>query len=142
MVDGLHLAKDQIFTKEEVLDWFRENYPKVATGTISAHLVRQSTNAPSRVHYSGKPGDDDVFYKIDGSHYRLYDPVSDPPPLYRDDTSAPVSDAEVEDGLAFTDEILGVIQKRERHWQRRTKDCTDEIARLKREIERLQNELA
>ena len=42
-----------------------------------------STNAPSRIHYSVSPaGDDDLFYQIDGSHFRLYEKGNDPLPIY------------------------------------------------------------
>lgn len=65
------------------MSWFRTNYPKIKTGTISAHLLRMSVNAPSRVHYSvHQNGEDDLFYQIDGSHFRLYDAASDPAPIY------------------------------------------------------------
>jgi hypothetical protein len=38
-----------------------------------------SINASSRHHYNPSPnGEDDLFYKIDGSHYRLYDPAKAP----------------------------------------------------------------
>jgi hypothetical protein len=39
--------------------------------------------APSRFHYNANPnGDDDVFYQLDGSHFRLYEPGNDPSPIY------------------------------------------------------------
>ena len=42
-----------------------------------------SVNAPSRIHYSVSPnGDDDLFYQIDGSHFRLYEKEKDSPPIY------------------------------------------------------------
>ena len=37
----------------------------------------------SRIHYNVNPnGDDDLFYQIDGSHFRLYEKGNDPPPIY------------------------------------------------------------
>lgn len=42
-----------------------------------------STNAKSRFHYSAKPIEDDLFYQIDGSTYRLYDAQNDPYPLVK-----------------------------------------------------------
>jgi hypothetical protein len=81
MVHELGVAKGQILIKEQVLSWFSARYPKIKEGTISAHLIRLSTNAPSRVHYSAKPGEDDLFFQLDGSHFRLYDPATDPPPV-------------------------------------------------------------
>ena len=78
------LGKDPsaIFTKQMALSWFSKNYPKIKSGTVTAHLTRLSINAPSRAHYGAKPGEDDVLYQIDGSHYRRYRPGEDPPPIY------------------------------------------------------------
>jgi endonuclease len=66
-----------------VLNWFAAHYPKIKEGTITAHLIRLSTNAPSRIHFSARPGDDDVFFQLDGNHFRLYDAATDPAPIRR-----------------------------------------------------------
>jgi hypothetical protein len=34
------------------------------------------------MHYNAKPGEEDLFFQLDGSHFRLYDPTSDPTPIY------------------------------------------------------------
>jgi endonuclease len=70
-----------VFSKQQALDWFARHYPKIKPATVSAHLTRLSTNATSRVHFSAKPGEDDVLYQIDGSHYRLYRAGQDPAPI-------------------------------------------------------------
>jgi hypothetical protein len=82
MVADLAKAPDAIFTKQDAIKWFAQNYPKIKVGTVTAHLTRLSTNARSRIHYSAKPGEDDVLYQIDGSHYRHYRPGQDPAPIY------------------------------------------------------------
>jgi hypothetical protein len=82
MVADLNIRPGQIFTKKEVIDWFNNNYPKIKESTITAHLLRLSVNAQSRVHHNVKPGRDDVFFQIDSSHFRLYDPSTDPAPIY------------------------------------------------------------
>jgi len=82
MADAFQLKSGQSFAKQRAIDWFKEHYPKIKLGTIIAHLTRLSTNAPSRIHYSAKPGEDDIFYQIDGGYYRLYNPNQDPPPIY------------------------------------------------------------
>ncbi len=75
--------KGQVFTKEQMISWFRANYPKVKIGTISAHLLKMSVNAPSRIHYNANPnGEDDLLFQIDGSHFRIYEPEKDPQPIY------------------------------------------------------------
>jgi endonuclease len=83
MVSDLNIANEQIITKEQVTAWFLRKYPKIKSSTISAHLLKMSTNAPSRIHYGVNPhGDDDLFYQIDGKHFRLYNPQNDPDPIY------------------------------------------------------------
>ena len=83
MVGDLHLQKGQIISTDQILAWFAQRYPRVKRATVTAHLILLSTNAPSRVHHHAKP-EDDLFYKVDGSSFRLYDPASDPAPIYAD----------------------------------------------------------
>ena len=82
MVDDFSLQEGQEFSKQQVIGWFNEHYPKIKTGTLAAHLIRFSTNAKSRIHHNAKSSDDDRFFQIDGSHFRLYDSNLDPPPIY------------------------------------------------------------
>jgi len=82
MVADLKPAKGDVITRDQVVEWFAKHYPKVKEGTIGAHLIRLSTNARSRHYYGAKPKDDDLFYQVDGSRFRLYDPERDPQPLY------------------------------------------------------------
>jgi hypothetical protein len=82
MVRDLNLQPGETLSKAQVIAWFRRKYPLIKQGTISAHLIRSSTNAPTRLHYNAKPRQDDLFYQLDGSHFRLYDPDRDPAPLW------------------------------------------------------------
>lgn len=82
MAAELAKAPDAVFTKQDAISWFAHKYPKIKVGTVTAHLTRLSTNARSRTYYSAKPGEDDVLYQIDGSHYRHYRPGQDPAPIY------------------------------------------------------------
>lgn len=84
MADDFSLEGDTVFTKNESIEWFRENYPKVKKSTITAHLTKLSTNASSRIHYNARPGDDDLFYKLTSNTYRLYSPEKDPSPIYEE----------------------------------------------------------
>jgi len=75
------------FTRQEILAWFQEHYPKLKRGTVNAHLIVMSTNAPSRVHHNLRPnGADDLLFQIDGSSFRLYVKETDPHPIYKPDT--------------------------------------------------------
>ncbi len=82
MADELTKGPEAVFSKQQAISWFREKYPKIKVGTVTAHLTRLSTNARSRTHYSAKPSEDDVFYQIDGHRYRRYRPDTDPTPIY------------------------------------------------------------
>lgn len=85
MVEDLSVAPGDAIRRDQVYAWFNENYPKVKDGTISAHLLKMSTNAPSRIHYNVDPeGDDDLLYQIDTQRFRLYDPAGDPTPVYEE----------------------------------------------------------
>jgi len=100
MVNEMPIAAGQVITKEAVLNWFATRYPKIKEGTVAAHLIRLSTNAPSRLHYYAKPGEDDVFFQLNGSHFRLYDPATDPAPIQRGSPNAgtipPGADSQIE----------------------------------------------
>ena len=103
MVTDMPITAGLVVTKEAVLNWFAAHYPKIKEGTVSAHLIRMSTNAPGRVHYSAKPGDDDVFYQIDGGHFRLYDRTNDPPPITQSGTVPPSLPSEDEEDPSTTE---------------------------------------
>lgn len=78
-----NIIKSQIISRDQVTSWFKSKYPKIKMGTISAHLLKMSVNAPSRIHYAvSKSGEDDLLYQIDSHHFRLYDPDRDPIPIY------------------------------------------------------------
>ena len=82
MVTDLNLQPGEFIEREQVIDWFGSRYPLVKEGTIAAHLLRLSTNAKSRLHYSVRAdGSDDLFFQLDGSRFRLYEPAKDPPPI-------------------------------------------------------------
>ena len=94
MVDDFSLQEGQEFSKQQVIGWFNEHYPKIKTGTLAAHLIRFSTNAKSRIHHNANSGDDDRFFQIDGSHFRLYDSNQDPTPIYDVPVSPPQPDGD------------------------------------------------
>lgn len=108
MVKGLGIQEGQRFTKDAAVRWFREKYPLIKQGTIEAHLSRQSINSRARVSYSAAlDGSDDLFYKIDGSTFRLYDPLHDPKPIR---TRADFEQVTVEEGVPLdeSDEMMVV----------------------------------
>ncbi len=101
MADAFALQSGQQFTKQQAVNWFTEHYPKIKNGTITAHLVRLSTNAPSRLHYNAKLNEDDLFFQLDGGHYRLYEPNQDPVPIRKPDVPLPDEDSEPQGSAEF-----------------------------------------
>ncbi len=113
MVSDLVLKKGEVLTRDRVLGWFSEHYPKVKQGTIGAHLIQLSTNAKSRHHYSAKQ-EDDLFYQIDGVRFRLYERESDPTPLYTkkaDYGPPPPQDEEPPSQFAYEADLRNYLAK-------------------------------
>jgi hypothetical protein len=99
MASELAATPGAIFSKQQAIDWFAKKYPKIKTGTVTAHLIRLSTNAQTRTHYNAKPSQDDVFFQLDGSHFRLYDPAQDPSPIYTaNEAAARSQDSHMDEG--------------------------------------------
>lgn len=93
MISALAPQKGQLFSKERAIEWFTKHYPKIKEGTIAAHLIRFSTNAPSRLHYNVKL-DEDLLFQVDGGHFRLYDSSADPVPIHsKSDAIASISES-------------------------------------------------
>lgn len=93
MTSSIALKQDDIITRQNVLSWFREHYPKIKRATVTAHLIRLSTNAQSRIHHHPKAGEDDLFFQMDEGRYRLYNSTTDPAPIYVDvTTTKPVAE--------------------------------------------------
>ena len=113
MVRDLSLGKGDVFSRERAISWFRDRYPKVKQSTIGAHLIRLSTNAPSRVHYNAKPGEDDLFYQVDGSRFRLYDPATDPLPVREgsEPPSPPEGSPEPPSEFAYEEDLRNFLAK-------------------------------
>jgi endonuclease len=83
MVQEQGLHPGDVLLRDQIYAWFKSRYPKVKMATVQAHLLRLSTNSPTRVHYNANPnGDDDLFYQVDSQHFRLYNAASDPAPIY------------------------------------------------------------
>lgn len=84
MVNKFNLQPGEILQRDKVFKYFREHYPKIKEATIQAHLSMMSTNLPVRVHYNANPnGEDDLFFRVDPSRYRLFDKLNDPVPIYK-----------------------------------------------------------
>lgn len=84
LIERKPLSNGGHFSRQEILNWFQKNYPKIKRATVNAHMIVMSTNAPSRVHHNLRPkGADDLLFQIDRSNFRLYMKDSDPAPIYK-----------------------------------------------------------
>ncbi len=82
MIPAMGIKLGDTFTRDQAVSWFAENYPKIKKGTVTAHLMRLSTNVASRHQYTPRSdGSDDAFFKLDRQTFRLYEPGQDPAPL-------------------------------------------------------------
>jgi len=113
MVAKIGLKPDEILQREKVLQWFQEYYPKIKVGTLHAHLAKMSTNVPNRIHFKASPsGEDDLFYRIDPSHYRLYVPANDPPPIYeKTEPPPPPPEDKVASEFAYEKDLQNFLSK-------------------------------
>ncbi|HSH85947.1 MAG TPA: endonuclease NucS domain-containing protein [Methylophilus sp.] len=102
MIGELAPNLGEAFTREDALNWFSKRYPKIKAGTISAHLIRFSINAPSRLHHNPR-GDEDRLYQVDSSRFRLFNPETDGPPLH---SSADLSNIREKDKVVTIEESL------------------------------------
>ncbi len=82
MANDFALKPGESFSRRRAIDWFAQHYPKIKPGTVTAHLTRLSTNAPSRLHYSASADDDLFYYQEDNGTFRLFDPKRDPQPIH------------------------------------------------------------
>jgi endonuclease NucS-like protein len=82
-----HLKPGQIFSKSDPIAWFAENYPKIKRNTVNMHVEGMAVNNAIRKHHpSIKPGTEyDLFFKLGPDRFRLWDPATDPAPLYKPD---------------------------------------------------------
>lgn len=93
-----HLTPAQAFSKGSAVRWFQENYPKIKPNTVAMHVEAMSINNLNRKHHpSVRPGSGhDLFFKLGSDQFRLWNPDTDPAPLYRNDIEKlSTSDAEL-----------------------------------------------
>ncbi len=117
MIKDLGVKPGMNFTSEQAVQWFRSRYHNIKEGTISCHLIRFSTNTPTRLHYSPKSdGSEDLLFKIDGSHFRLYEPGKDPLPITKENpkpvgSSAPLPREEDSSEVAYEHDLRDYLAR-------------------------------
>lgn len=81
------LKPGQRFSRKDAVHWFSEHYPDIKSNTVGMHVDGMSVNSRRRLHSPSIRPDTgwDLFYKLDSSTFRLWDPERDGTPLYKDD---------------------------------------------------------
>lgn len=74
--------KDATIRRQEIIDWVNETYPGFSSTTITNWLTRMITNAPGRLNWPTGIKELDIFYKLQNGMLRLYNPNTDPRPIY------------------------------------------------------------
>jgi hypothetical protein len=74
-------ADGRTFKRSDAVAWFRKRYPNIKEATVVAHVIRFCTNAPSRLHYGARQGED-LLFQVDRSRFRYFDPATDPTPIH------------------------------------------------------------
>jgi endonuclease len=88
-VSETRLTAGTVIPKGKVTQWFRTNYPRVKPNTVAAQLITQTTNNRTRIYY-GASARNDLFFQTDSGNIRLYDPATDPPPIYANSASSAI----------------------------------------------------
>ena len=74
----------ETLVKEEIINWFSQNYPKIKSNTVGCHIIKFTTNHRTRIHYGASPKFD-MLFQLPDKRLRLYNPKSDPKPIYKKD---------------------------------------------------------
>ena len=117
MAAAFALQPGEAFSRDRAIQWFAEHYPNIKEGTVAAHLIRLSTNVRTRLHYSARDdGSDDLFFKIDASHFRLYEQGRDPVPITSgtpvpDEAEPSVSGPSLSDEFAFEHDLRDYLAR-------------------------------
>jgi hypothetical protein len=83
----------ETINKEEVIDWFSKNYPKIKSNTVGCHIIKFTTNHNTRIHY-GADSRHDLLFQLPDRSLRLYNPEDDPKPIYKNDDNDGGGDGE------------------------------------------------
>ncbi len=95
-----NLKPGQTIDREQIITWFAKNYPKIKSNTVSCHIIKFTTNHPTRIHYKATQQHDTLF-QLPNKLLRLYNPEADPKPIYsRDNIIDTTTDDEVDEGAS------------------------------------------
>jgi len=96
-----NLAPGQIMDKDQIVNWFKTNYPKIKSNTVNCHIIKFTTNHTTRIYYNAGPAND-LLFQLPDKRLRLYNPESDPAPIYE----GTISPGDAGDGGKDKDECV------------------------------------
>lgn len=76
-----NLKPGQVMDKDQIISWFKGNYPKIKSTTVNCHIIKFTTNHKTRIHYNAGPSND-LLFQLPDKRLRLYNPEKDPAPIY------------------------------------------------------------
>jgi len=76
-----NLKPGQVMDKDQIVGWFKSNYPKIKSNTVNCHVIKFTTNHKTRIHYNAGPTND-ILFQLPDKRLRLYNPETDPEPIY------------------------------------------------------------
>jgi len=101
-----NLKPGQVLDRDQIVAWFKSNYPKIKTGTVTCHIIKFTTNHKTRIHYNAGPPND-ILFQLPDKRLRLYNPETDPVPIYESNIGAieAVDDGKEKDECAESSEF-------------------------------------
>jgi len=82
-----NLTAGQVMDKEQIVSWFKANYPKIKSNTVNCHIIKFTTNHKTRIHYNAGPPND-ILFQLPDKRLRLYNSETDPLPIYESNDRA------------------------------------------------------
>ncbi len=76
-----NLKPGQVMDKDQIVGWFKSNYPKIKSNTVNCHIIKFTTNHKTRIHYNATPSND-ILFQLPDKRLRFYNPETDPKPIY------------------------------------------------------------
>ena len=79
------LNPGQIFGKLDAVAWFEKRYPRIRSTTVRLYVGAMAVNVAARKRNANLTPQSglDLFFRVGPGQYRLWDPKTDPPPIYR-----------------------------------------------------------
>jgi hypothetical protein len=73
MVEDIKLSRDQVLTRQDILEWFANHYPAYSENAISSHIYLMCVNLKARESHNISIDEDiDLFWKQENGQYILY----------------------------------------------------------------------